>query len=243
MATWPQPNPAAPPGPRLDPRLQVEVVAQNNGWAQIRCENGWSAWVDGRLLRDMRGAPALTPAPPQAPPRPATPVVPAAAVAPASTATPVAPVAPASTASPGVPPAVPALVAAAVIGVSTLLPWLKFGGNSVNAFRVPVRLLYDYKAMTAGGLNVGILLLVACGVGVAATLRPGLASVARVAGGAAALMATMYAAQIQRALSQSSGAPGLFSVLGVGTFIALVAGVALAALTKRSTRAAAAGQP
>lgn len=49
IATWPSPG-AAEVGPSLDELLPVRVVARNGAWAQVVCENGWSAWVDGRLL-------------------------------------------------------------------------------------------------------------------------------------------------------------------------------------------------
>jgi hypothetical protein len=36
---------------RLDPGLAVQVLEQRpEGWAQVRCSNGWAAWVDGRSL-------------------------------------------------------------------------------------------------------------------------------------------------------------------------------------------------
>jgi hypothetical protein len=51
LATWAVPDPAAAAGPRLDPGLEVQVLENlPNGWTHILCANGWSAWVDGRLL-------------------------------------------------------------------------------------------------------------------------------------------------------------------------------------------------
>jgi len=55
LAAWEAPDPGRPPGPRLDPRLDVEVVeSRPDGWARVVCANGWSAWVDGRLLEAAR---------------------------------------------------------------------------------------------------------------------------------------------------------------------------------------------
>jgi hypothetical protein len=34
----------------LDPWLLVQVIDWYGEWAEIRCANGWEAWVDGRLL-------------------------------------------------------------------------------------------------------------------------------------------------------------------------------------------------
>ena len=36
---------------RLDPGLEVQVLEQHGDWAKILCSNGWSAWVDARLLQ------------------------------------------------------------------------------------------------------------------------------------------------------------------------------------------------
>lgn len=49
IATWSSPG-SAEVGPSLDELLPVRVVAREGAWAQVVCENGWSAWVDGRLL-------------------------------------------------------------------------------------------------------------------------------------------------------------------------------------------------
>jgi len=54
LATYPEPTPAAPSGPRLEPALDVQVVEQrDDGWAKIACANGWTAWGDGRLLAPL----------------------------------------------------------------------------------------------------------------------------------------------------------------------------------------------
>lgn len=52
LPTWPQADPAAPPGPRLDPGLEVALVERLGDWAHVKCSNGWTCWVDGRLLLD-----------------------------------------------------------------------------------------------------------------------------------------------------------------------------------------------
>ena len=35
---------------RLDPGLEVEAFEGMGDWAHVRCSNGWTTWVDGRLL-------------------------------------------------------------------------------------------------------------------------------------------------------------------------------------------------
>ncbi|KDN87927.1 hypothetical protein [Kitasatospora cheerisanensis] len=49
MPTWTGPDPAAV-GLPLDPLLPVVLAEANGNWARIVCSNGWTAWVDGRLL-------------------------------------------------------------------------------------------------------------------------------------------------------------------------------------------------
>ncbi|MFJ6750047.1 hypothetical protein ACIQNI_17925 [Streptomyces sp. NPDC091266] len=58
MATWSAPDAAVPLAP-LDPLLPVRVVDRRGDWALALCSNGWSAWVDGRLLLSVpHGPPA-----------------------------------------------------------------------------------------------------------------------------------------------------------------------------------------
>ncbi|WP_018541132.1 hypothetical protein [Streptomyces sp. MspMP-M5] len=58
MPTWAAPDAARPLVP-LDPLLPVQVVGRHGDWALARCSNGWSAWVDGRLLLSLpHGPPA-----------------------------------------------------------------------------------------------------------------------------------------------------------------------------------------
>ncbi|MEV6836633.1 hypothetical protein AB0N17_19310 [Streptomyces sp. NPDC051133] len=49
MPAWEAPDPARPTVP-LDPLLPVQLVERRGDWGQIRCANGWAAWVDGRRL-------------------------------------------------------------------------------------------------------------------------------------------------------------------------------------------------
>ena len=54
LPTWPQPDAAdeaLPDEQSLAAGLVVEVLDQRaDGWAQIQCQDGWTAWVDGRRL-------------------------------------------------------------------------------------------------------------------------------------------------------------------------------------------------
>ncbi|MFD6289293.1 hypothetical protein [Streptomyces sp. NPDC060205] len=49
MAAWDAPDPVRPTVP-LDALLPVRLVERRGDWGHVLCANGWSAWVDGRLL-------------------------------------------------------------------------------------------------------------------------------------------------------------------------------------------------
>ncbi|MDH6574509.1 hypothetical protein [Kitasatospora sp. MAP5-34] len=49
LPTWAAPDPSHPTA-RLDPLLPVRLAETSGDWACVVCSNGWSAWVDGRLL-------------------------------------------------------------------------------------------------------------------------------------------------------------------------------------------------
>ncbi|WP_405014457.1 hypothetical protein [Kitasatospora sp. NBC_01539] len=49
LQTWASPDPSRP-SVRLDPLLPVRLADSSGNWARVVCSNGWSAWVDGRLL-------------------------------------------------------------------------------------------------------------------------------------------------------------------------------------------------
>ncbi|MET7860667.1 hypothetical protein ABZS81_26335 [Streptomyces sp. NPDC005318] len=49
LPAWEAPDVSLPTEP-LDPLLPVQLITRRGDWGQILCANGWSAWVDGRLL-------------------------------------------------------------------------------------------------------------------------------------------------------------------------------------------------
>jgi hypothetical protein len=49
MPAWEAPDPTRPTVP-LDALLPVRLVERRGDWGHVVCANGWSAWVDGRLL-------------------------------------------------------------------------------------------------------------------------------------------------------------------------------------------------
>lgn len=49
LPAWETPGMSAPTVP-LDPLLPVRLVERLGDWGRVLCSNGWSAWVDARLL-------------------------------------------------------------------------------------------------------------------------------------------------------------------------------------------------
>lgn len=56
--TWTNPDANAAPSSELEGGVEMQVIRTAGAWAQVRCENGWEGWVDGRLLEqiDVSGA-------------------------------------------------------------------------------------------------------------------------------------------------------------------------------------------
>ncbi|WP_254709894.1 hypothetical protein, partial [Streptomyces lunaelactis] len=71
LPAWEAPDVSRPTAP-LDALLPVQVVDRRGDWGQIVCANGWSAWVDGRLLVSVPQEPPVAgqPAARTADPRP-----------------------------------------------------------------------------------------------------------------------------------------------------------------------------
>ncbi|MFJ4468413.1 hypothetical protein ACIP2X_13160 [Streptomyces sp. NPDC089424] len=63
LAAWEAPDVSRPTVP-LDALLPVQLVERRGDWGRIVCFNGWSAWVDGRLLVPVPQAPPVSAAPP-----------------------------------------------------------------------------------------------------------------------------------------------------------------------------------
>jgi hypothetical protein len=49
LPSWSAPEPERT-APRLDPLLPVALTELRGDWARVVCANGWTTWVDGRLL-------------------------------------------------------------------------------------------------------------------------------------------------------------------------------------------------
>ncbi|MFJ6718152.1 MULTISPECIES: hypothetical protein [unclassified Streptomyces] len=49
LPAWEAPD-VSRPTVALDPFLPVQLLSRQGEWGEVLCSNGWSAWVDGRLL-------------------------------------------------------------------------------------------------------------------------------------------------------------------------------------------------
>lgn len=59
LSAWESPDDSRPTDV-LDPLLPVRLADRRGDWGRIVCANGWSAWVDGRLLVAVPQAPPAT---------------------------------------------------------------------------------------------------------------------------------------------------------------------------------------
>jgi len=49
----PTPDPAATPNVRLNAVLELKLVERVGDWAHVEASNGWTGWVDARMLVDQ----------------------------------------------------------------------------------------------------------------------------------------------------------------------------------------------
>jgi hypothetical protein len=222
---------SAAPAATLDPGLEVQVLTRWGDWAYIRCTNGWSAWVDGRRLHPMAGqqgayasAAGAPVAQQQYAPQPqyATQQYAAQSYAPAPAA------APASGLNIGgrSVPITTVMIGVPLLFIGAVLDWFKDGGNS---FDVPIKFLFSLEGLIDDTpLTLGWLLLAgAAGAGALALLKPG-TNATKSVGSAVLGICVLFGFQVNRFLSlggDAPGQPGLFSVLGIGLYVAAIGAV------------------
>lgn len=244
MASWPEPNPAAPNGPPIGGGLEVDLAERLGDWARVVFVNGWSGWVDARLLVPIPVAPlpAAAPGPPSGPPTAAmatvaAPIATATAPIATSAAGPIAP-SPTSATSPAKARSLNlasltggdrgksfVLIGAVIAGVSAFLPWVR-GRSSANAFDVPIKFLVDNESLSNSGPGAG-LFIVALAIGiVVAMVKSADARLARVLAFALAAIPLGYAFQLRRLLADSS--ISFSELVGIGV-PATIVGAAMAA--------------
>ncbi len=197
LRAWSAPDPNLAPVETLSGGLDVQVLQRFGGWAQVQCSNGWLCWVDGNALQPIGMAP------------PAAAGYPAAATSAGRASSLVAPF---------------SILAGALVGLSTFLPWFSIEGFDLNAFKIPASFLWSIDSAATEDASVnsigGLMLLVGVVIVVMAFVRSQLAR--RIAGGVAAFLCADYAVEVLRSLNDTPDAPGLFSVLGFGLYIAVV---------------------
>jgi hypothetical protein len=55
VPAWPTPDGSGPPAATLDATLDLTVVERLGDWERVRAVNGWTGWVDARLLVPIEG--------------------------------------------------------------------------------------------------------------------------------------------------------------------------------------------
>ncbi len=70
LPAWEAPDPGLPTAP-LDAFLPVRLEERSGDWGRIQCSNGWTAWVDARLLVSVPEDPPAAGRPSPGPPTPA----------------------------------------------------------------------------------------------------------------------------------------------------------------------------
>lgn len=198
LQAWATPDASQPAAADLAPNLDVQLVRWWGEWAEIRCSNGWTAWVGGRQLVPTAAAgPGLAQVQARLRNLPA-----------------------------GVTPLIAGGAALVVLG--TFLPWLSASafGVSVNASSWDVPFLYLVTGEnTLSGLDIG-LVLVLVGIAVVAvplvTKRPLDAGLVVGAAGLVIATAVMFFLRVS-VIDDTAGAG-----VGFGPFVSAGGGVLLA---------------
>ncbi|MGZ8610581.1 MAG: hypothetical protein ACXWZU_14275 [Actinomycetota bacterium] len=121
-----------------------------------------------------------------------------------------------------------ALVGAAGVLVAVFLPWVAdtFGGG--NGFDVPLSFLWSLQ--NAGGVKLGVLMLIVGGAAAALAFVPGTGPLRRILGLVVMAVAVVYGVQLFRLIDQLGGGVGdVFDTLGVATYVTLAGGGLLVA--------------
>ncbi len=115
------------------------------------------------------------------------------------------------------------VIAALAFAASAFLPWIDVGGQGANGFDVPMSFLWDEA--TAGGLDLGYLVVGIGGLGVLLSLA-GKSALRRLVGGLGVATVGLFAAQLSKLL-EGSGTSASDS-FGTALYVGLVAAIVLA---------------
>lgn len=173
---WAQPDPSQQPVAELAGGVELRVDEMQGAWAKVTGSNGWTGWVDGRLLEGLSAAPAQA-------------AVPTAAAAPASGLA-------------AMPVRLVPLLGAIVLGVSVFLSTVSFPTLTNNALDFPLDATWSRNELLkrlfgftdSEILTIGLALLVLTAVGLAvAFVKQIPVWVGRIAGGLALLVLVGFA--------------------------------------------------
>lgn len=248
-ATW---TDASLAGPVLSDGAAVAVLAVVDGSAHVELDDGSQVWVDAGELRSLADGVDATQAMPTAGPPAALDATQPMATAPNGTPPP--PPRPPPMPAPGStleigrdperhpPPPLPGadapvklaglrvttqLLGGALVLAATLLPWTsQFFTTSRSAFGIPLKALLDPApdGAPAGFIRLAFF-LVPLGAAILLTgLRILPPPVGQAAGGAAALIALVFVAQLQRSMGKFYAAT-VFGVLGIGPYLTMLGGL------------------
>lgn len=53
MDVWAHPDPTTDPSSEVEGGVELQVTETSGEWAMVVAENGWSGWVDGRMLEQI----------------------------------------------------------------------------------------------------------------------------------------------------------------------------------------------
>jgi hypothetical protein len=212
MQSWAQPDPSTAAITDLHAGTPLKLVARNADWAQVRAENGWEGWVDGRRL-----VPVAPPAP-SAPPPPAAP-----------SAEPEADDTPTRVRDPWL------IGAAAALALTAVIPWrssYSFGDDTLPQ-AASLAFLWDYSAEDSW-LSVGLLVLLTGAAAIASVYVERIRPYRRIIGWVAVALSAVFIIQSFRMINDWNGdlVESLIDIFSsdfaIGPWVALVAGGILA---------------
>ena len=123
------------------------------------------------------------------------------------------------------------LAGAVALGVSAKLVWFKVpGAGEAQALDIPAQILGSSNFAAISGFELGLILIGIAVVAAAASFSPGARLLRRFVGAVAIVVVGLYVFQVNKGIGETSlrGDPSLLDVLGIGVYVALVAGVVLA---------------
>ena len=117
------------------------------------------------------------------------------------------------------------LAAAAVAGLTALLPWFDFMGETVNGFDIEANFLVDYKTTADHPFTVGVLVLAFAVLAAAASVlaQPTLQKMLRPAGIGLVVVGVLFIVSTFRLANANTGISAT-DLLGYASYLAIIAG-------------------